>query len=301
MRKENTTQQDHFLDMDGEKLYLKRFCGSDNGPVVFLLHGSVENGKIFYSKSGKGLAPWLAARGYDVFVCDMRGKGRSTPPTGRGASYGLMDAIKREVPAFLNYIDSLRPGAETHWMAHSWGGVILLSFLARYPDRKPDSMVFFGTKRQIKIRSLKKFLSVDIMYTYAAAIVKRLYGYLPARSLKFGSDNESNMLHSETRRWVQGPWVGFDDGYDYAQAIRQLKLPPVLHIAAINDEYLGHPDDVERLIAEVGDHPHKYVLLSRDTGHLHDYDHINMLTHPEASDDHFPLVHSWLQEGRNLV
>ncbi|MGB3180726.1 MAG: alpha/beta fold hydrolase [Cyclobacteriaceae bacterium] len=289
-------QEDHFVSLGEERLFIKRFCGSADGPVVFMLHGSIENGRIFYSKSGKGLAPWLAGKGYDVFVCDMRGKGRSTPPTGRGAAYGLMDAIKEEVPMLLDYVEKVRPGAPMHWMAHSWGGVTLLSFLARWPDRKPRSMTFFGTKRQINIRSFRKFVNVDIMYTYAAALVKRLYGYLPARSLKFGSDNESSKLHSETRRWVQGPWTDFDDGFDYGRAVNRAELPPTLHIAAINDEYLGHPEDVQRLIKEVGEHPHEFIVLSKENGNRHDYDHINMLTHPDALTDHFPTVLRWLKE-----
>jgi len=63
-----------------EKLHLKRFFNDKMGQPVVMLHGSIENGKIFYSSSGKGLAPFLADQGYDVFVPDFRGKGKSTPP-----------------------------------------------------------------------------------------------------------------------------------------------------------------------------------------------------------------------------
>ncbi|MFA0962217.1 alpha/beta fold hydrolase [Roseivirga sp. BDSF3-8] len=287
--------EDHYLTLGTDTLYMRRFKGSPAGPVLFMLHGSIENGRIFYSKSGKGLAPWLAKRGFDVFVCDLRGKGNSTPPTRRGSPYGLMDAIKQEVPALLDYINTQRPLSPVHWVAHSWGGVMLLSLMARFSDIKPASAVFFGTKRQIKIFSWKKFFHVDILYTIGAALVKRWYGYLPARKMKFGSDNESSKLHRETRRWVQGPWVDFDDGFDYTAAIRKVSLPPIMHIAAINDEYLGHPHDVRRLVEEVGPHPHEFMLLSRDNGNRHDYDHINMLTHPDAAHDHFPEVEEWLR------
>ncbi|HIN39000.1 MAG TPA: esterase, partial [Flavobacteriales bacterium] len=43
-----------------EKLHVKRFFTDKKGQPVLMLHGSIENGKIFYSSSGKGLAPYLA-------------------------------------------------------------------------------------------------------------------------------------------------------------------------------------------------------------------------------------------------
>src|SRR5258706_5010461 len=115
-----------------EQLHLKRFCGNENGPIAFLLHGSIENGRIFYSRSGKGLAPFLAKNGYDVFVADLRGRGESTPPIGKQSDYGLTESIAEEIPAFLNEIKRLRGDAPQYWMAPSWGGILMLCFLARH-------------------------------------------------------------------------------------------------------------------------------------------------------------------------
>ncbi len=42
-----------------DELHLKRVYKKGLlGPPVFMLHGSIENGRIFYSDSGKGLAPY---------------------------------------------------------------------------------------------------------------------------------------------------------------------------------------------------------------------------------------------------
>ena len=48
--------------------------------VVLMIHGAVENGRIFYSNSGKGLAPFLCNSDSDVFVIDLPGRGESQPP-----------------------------------------------------------------------------------------------------------------------------------------------------------------------------------------------------------------------------
>lgn len=40
----------------------------------------------------------------------------------------------------------------------------------------------------------------------------------------------------------------------------------------------------------------RFTVLSRKNGNLNDYDHINMLTHPCAVKDQFPLVLEWLRQ-----
>ena len=56
--------------IDGETLHLKRIHSNGQGIPVFMVHGSIENWKIFYTDKGKGFAPFLAQHGFDVFVAD---------------------------------------------------------------------------------------------------------------------------------------------------------------------------------------------------------------------------------------
>ena len=73
-----------WLDLEADRMHIRRF-GDPNHVPVLLLHGSVEDGRVFYSRKGKGLAPYLAINGFEVFVPDFRGHGYSTPrrPTWR--------------------------------------------------------------------------------------------------------------------------------------------------------------------------------------------------------------------------
>ncbi len=79
-----------YIDMPGGyQLHMKRFVlelfrklplQDSSCPCAFLLHGAIENGRIFYSNESdtenlKGLGPYMARRGYDVYVADLRGKG----------------------------------------------------------------------------------------------------------------------------------------------------------------------------------------------------------------------------------
>src|SRR5689334_685054 len=151
--KPSFTEESLFIPLHAQDmLHLKRFCGNPEGPVIFMVHGSVENGRIFYSNNGKGLAPFLAGEGYDVFVADLRGRGLSKPSISRKSRYGLTECILEEIPAFINGIKKIRGNAPLHWIAHSWGGILLLCYYARHKKEvPPSSMIFFGTKRRITV------------------------------------------------------------------------------------------------------------------------------------------------------
>lgn len=280
----------------GESLHLGHWCSAQSGPPVLMIHGAIENGRIFYSPSGKGLAPYLAAQGYDVYVADLRGRGLSTPRISRNSRFGQTEQILVDIPALSDYLVQQCGTVPQHWIAHSWGGVMIMSVLARFPHlcQRLQNLVFFGTKRCIRVQNRDKFRNIDLFWNSNALWLSQLWGYLPARQLKFGSDNESRLSHAESVAWVRpSRWRDPRDGFRYDRALPREKLPPVLYIAAIADTYLGHPTDVQAFMTEV-EAPHShYWLLSRPRN-SHDYGHIDMLTHPNAIEDHFPAVRDWM-------
>lgn len=293
-----TEPASHYVALDdGARIHLKRFCGSPDGDVVLLLHGAIENGRIFYSRSGKGLAPWLAGQGFDVWVMDLGGRGESTPPIRDGHPYSQTGSITHELPAVGGYLKEQRPGAMQHWMAHSWGGVLMAACLARFPALRDEvgSLCFFGSKRRVRVWTWQRLLYVDLVWAWLSPLITRVKGYLPARRLGFGSDDESCLTHAQGVHWVRAThWTDPEDGFDYAEALRTTALPPTLFIAGAGDRALGHPDDVRRFMNEYGRGRKSLLLLSEEAGNRRDYGHIDMLTAPEAVDDYFPRVRDWV-------
>jgi predicted alpha/beta hydrolase len=287
-----------------ECLHVKRIYRENAGEAVLMLHGIMANGRIFYSNSGKGLAHYLAQAGFDVFVADLRGRGQSTPAISRHARHGQSESICQDLPALLASVRAIKGDAPIHWVAHSWGGVLMSSCLLRYPELIPQvkSSVYFASKRSVHVRNWHKFWQVDVLWNVTARVIVRLMGYLPARALRFGSDNESAKSHAQCNRWAQvRPWVDEDDGFDYAAAAATLELPPTLYLAAADDPCLGHCDDVRRFRDESGRHRSRLHVLGLASGYLHDYNHASLLTHPDAVIDHFPLVLQWLQGRHEAV
>ncbi len=296
----HTREESLYIDVgDGERLHLRRIrhATQDDGPPLLMLHGVMGNGRIFYSDSGKGLAPWLAAQGCDCFVLDLRGRGQSTPPISRASRHGQHETICEDLPAAHALVRRLRADRLAHWLAHSWGGVHMHSCLARHPEVAAGvaNAVYFGSKRSVHVKNLNKLLEVDLFWNLAARALVRAVGYLPARRLGLGADNESDRSHLDSKHWAKvAPWVDADDGFDYRAAAQRVTLPPTLYFAAPRDPCRGHVDDVRRFRDESGAHLSRVHLLSRALGHRHDYDHVSLLTHPDAAADHFPLALAWL-------
>lgn len=286
----------------GDTLNLQRFTGSELGPPVLMLHGAIENGRIFYSGSGKGLAPFLARNGFDVYVIDLRGRGRSTPPINRNSRFGQSEAIVEDIPACVEAVRKIRGPIPQHWLAHSWGGVLFSSVLARFPDytKSVSSLVYFGSKRTIRVWNIWRILKVELVWKWLCPLACCIAGYLPARQLRIGSDSETARSYRQSADWVTNDsWIDADDGFDYGATIKTVSLPPIWYIAAANDHALGHPSDVRDFMESAGRQECRYTVLSRQNGNRHDYDHINMLTHPDAVHDHFPLVAEWLRQHKS--
>ena len=290
-------QQESIYISDGEhQLHLRHIWKNSGGVPIFMLHGSIENGLIFYTKKGKGLACFLAEQGFDVYVADLRGRGYSTPKINADSAFGQYEAITRDIPLFLEKIYTLNP-QKLHLVAHSWGGVLLSSFLARYPQwlEKVHSQVCFGTKRVVTAKTFEAFIKLKVLWRYFAPLFAKKRGYLNAKKLGIGSDNETKQSLADSLAWVTpGAWQDTIDGFDYYQAAQQVAWPPTWHLTGIKDHALGHQQDVKLFMNECANSQAKFSLLSKSAGNQLDYDHINILTSPLAVNDHFTTLADWL-------
>ncbi|MBA6391910.1 alpha/beta fold hydrolase [Colwellia sp. BRX10-3] len=291
-------QQESIYIEDGEnQLHLRHIWKNNGGVPIFMLHGLIENGFIFYTEKGKGLACFLAEQGFDVYVGDLRGRGKSHPAINAKSSFGQHEAITRDIPLFLEKIQSLNP-QKMHLIAHSWGGVLITSFLARYPEwlDKVLSKACFGTKRVVSVKTFEAYFKLGFMWRYIAPILARKHGYFDAKKFRYGSDSETQQSLKESIAWViPGQWRDHSDNFDYYGAAQNIVWPPTWHFTGISDYALGHKQDVQLFIDECGNSAADFSVLSKQAGNLVNYDHINILTHPKAVDDHFPKLVTWLK------
>lgn len=289
-------QSSLFFDVNEHQLHLRHIANANNGQPILMIHGSIENGRIFYSDNNKGLACYLAEQGFDVYVLDFRGRGLSTPKIKENPNHGYFDSIMEDIPQAIEYIFN-RTGKKVHVACHSWGGVLFHCSFLRFPaiQAKTVSVVCFGTKRQVTVWNLERLFKLSLFWRIVAPLITKRFGYLDAVKLKVGADAETHDSIRQSNVWLKkSPWLDPVDGFNYDAAAKTVEWPPTWHIAAIKDRVLGHPRDVKLFLSESNPNA-KFTVLSVAAGNLLNYDHINMLTDKRAKKDHFPLICQWFQ------
>ncbi len=192
----------------GDQLHLKRLYRDKNnlGPPVLMVHGKVEDGRIFYSGGSQGLGNYLAERGYDVFVADLRGKGKSWPVIGPRSQFGYHQTVTEDIPALVKGIVKRRGEQQQIWIAHGLGGVFLTAYLARFGQGicPVSRIVHFGTRRSIQINNWEKRIVIDWIWRGLATKLVQFNGYLPARALRLGTMDESARSYEDNLQWING-------------------------------------------------------------------------------------------------
>ena len=272
------------------------------GHPILMIHGMVEDGRIFYHKSGKGLGSYLAQKGFDVYIADLRGIGQSTPKINKDSKHGQTETVEEDIPNLIEFVLKHSKSEKLSMAAHSWGGVYINAALARKPEliSKISSSVYFASKRTVRVKNLERYFKISFIWNRMSQSLAKRKGYLPAIKYKLGSENETQKTHRQCVEWVQNKkWIDSDDGFDYGEALQSITLPPTQYYAAVRDFSMGHRSDVKNFMIESGPHKSQYCLLSKKSGNKKDYDHINLLTAPECVDDHFKGVEHWLRRHLN--
>ena len=163
------------------------------GAPVFMLHSTLQDGTTFYTDDGSGLACYLARQGYDVYVADLRGKGKSWPRVNSRSCFGYHQAITEDIPTLLKKIVIKRGKVPQIWIGHGWGGVLMCSYYARYGDNPCPvaRMVHFGARRRIRTFNPTKKFFFNFLWLKLSGLLVRINGYMPARLLRLGPCDES--------------------------------------------------------------------------------------------------------------
>ncbi len=303
MQTEDIHYVNHLVEVaPGYSCAVHQMYQNPDGIPVIMIHGAIENARIFYSLNGKGFGPFLARNGYNVFAIDLRGKGDSEPKIAKGFKGDMDDCINLDINKIYEYISpKVNPAHSWVGVGHSWGGVLLLSHYARYAEKFPiKKLVFFGTKRKIYFNSFVKIAQIVVGFSFIGSILNQIYGYMPTKDkLNLGTENESFFYFRDLLRWIfSKKWVG-KDGFDYSKEFKQKPMPAILNIIGAADNYLGEKGDCEKTLLQCVDALSMVttMYLSKKNGYATDYGHNNMLSDKRAIKDYFPFVLEWMKNN----
>jgi predicted alpha/beta hydrolase len=90
--------------------------------------------------------------------------------------------------------------------------------------------------------------------------ITRAVGYLPARRLRLGSDDEcSAYVAGIVRPSREGRWRSEDFRHDYTRALANVRAP-VLAISSAGDRFTAHPAAVDQMLRHLGGRADHFVL-----------------------------------------
>ncbi len=273
---------------DGVELALYRSNGGGGGLPLLLLHGTFSNRTFFFGNGERGLGRYLAARGFDVWVGELRGHGRSGD-AGRRHRWHFEDWIRYDAPAFVAAVCQTTGRPRLVWVGHSAGGVIgyALAGLGHATSGAIAGLATAGAPAPVGLGLLQ--------YPMAAAglALTWLLGRFPARLLGIGPEDEHPGIFSQWMRWnLQGRWQG-DDGTDYYGNTRRVNVP-VLALAGGGDWLIAPPDLCSALAEATSGADRTVVTCGRAEGFREDYNHHRLIASTPASEEIWPLIGDWI-------
>ncbi len=118
-------------------------------PAVLLLHGLASNHTVFHFPY-RSLATWLAARGFDCYLPDLRGHGASDWPA---EPWAIDEYLFNDLPVVVDAILARSGQPALHWVGHSLGGLLLLCYGILFPDAPLGSGTTIGTALDYRVGS----------------------------------------------------------------------------------------------------------------------------------------------------
>jgi predicted alpha/beta hydrolase len=297
---------------------------------VLVCHGlAVNRFNMDFNEDGRrsdrvSLARALARAGFDVWLLELRGRGRSPCPP--GADWCVDDEVNEDVPAAIQAVLD-RTGAERlFWVGHSKGSILQYLFQARgHPlAARVAGLVAIGSPGTLRHqRSLRLLVAPGL---FLARRVRRI----PLRAMATLVLPLSTLIHwvgrhldaaveandgPALRRVLAGltsdissgvarqflGWLASEDGalrtldgsFDYEQHFHRMALPMLL-IAGARD-YLAPPASLSHVAERVSSKDVTLRVMSRDAGASRDYGHGDLVVGRHAPDEVFPEVVEWLE------
>ena len=125
-------QEGFFTAEDGANLYYEYFSARDPVASVVFVHGLSEFTKKYYE-----LAHYFLNQGYNVFLYDQRGHGKSHRDTKRPELIHInsFDQLERDLDAYIETIVRQASSLPLYLYAHSMGAAVGMLYLAKHGNK----------------------------------------------------------------------------------------------------------------------------------------------------------------------
>lgn len=312
---------------DRWRLALTRYRGRPGGfaePVV-LCHGLGANRYNMDFGNTYSIARFLHARGFDVWIAELRGTGLSSHPrlfSRHQYGYTFDDFAWRDAPAIVGAVKRATGAPQVFWLGHSMGGMLAYIFLQgplaasirgvvaiSSPGRFGGHPVFALYRRFTKLASVLPAMHLEGLAVFAAPYITLLPRFLLDITI-----NSSNMEPRVIRQALvnlaanvsRGVFTQFGDwmerthlwdaalARDYTEGLKAITTPMLL-LTGGGDQIVP-PDTVQIVYDSIASADKTLRCFSIAEGARADYGHGDMLLGVSAPSEIYPAVADWLEK-----
>lgn len=289
-------------------------------PPVLLVHGLAANRYNLDFTDDVSLARHLCARGFDVWLVELRGRGFSLRPrlfSGLRYDWSFDDYAERDLPCAADVVMRVTGAGRLHLVGFSTGALACYAWLSD-PHRSVEvaSLVSIGGAayfgRLGRILSGRLLRSVRFLrHRWMLRVLAPVSGYWHPSPLQI-IHNPGNLDGAMQRRamvnlisnfsrnellqyshWIQHDvFRALDQHRDYRAELGRITVP-ALFLAGPRDA-LSPPDAVKATCDAVGSRDKQFVICSRAQGLRVNYGHFDLVIGREAPNEVYPLVGNWL-------
>ena len=251
-REKSIEINEHLVDTpSGMTIYTieKKLSNYSPGKAALLIHG-VGIGHICWDLNIKdySLMELLAGEGLDVFAVDLRGYGKSTKPDGLTVT---SETCADDLKAVIDYIKDLRHIERVDIVGHSFGGMVAVCLVGRYPECV-RRVVLMGCPYKVLHPDFQPM--VDEMVKLANTGVSYAPNELVFEEYLYSYEQEAVNMHQKLRDQLYPEWpmgvfldVATLKNSDYIPSI----TAPTLLINGALDEVVD-PDDAMQCLNDLG-------------------------------------------------
>ncbi len=310
---------------DGWDLALHHYPGGRNDvPPAILVSGYACNRYFVDFNDRYSLARFLARRGIDAWVLELRGHGHSEVAVGRRRGWTFDDLVRFDVPAALTHVRTQAGGRRPVWIGHSMGGMIAYAALGLNPSVHEAlaglvtmaSPMGFPAVASPTLRTLgEAFLALPLPQRLPQRGVlvalwsvlrwspgAALTGMNPAntdlhafgRALRLFMSSVPRSKLRQLAQWsLTGEFRSCDGTIDYRANLPRIRTAALI-IAGTLDR-LASPEMVRFAYDRISSAEKRYREFGVRNGDSADYGHIDLIFGRRAPEEVFPVIGDWIE------
>jgi pimeloyl-ACP methyl ester carboxylesterase len=306
-------------------LHRYRSARSDLPPVI-LCAGYACNRYFLDFDERYSLARFLARRGFDTWVLELRGRGYSEPAGGssRNRSWTFDDLVRFDVPAAIAHVRGRCAGRPPVWIGHSMGGMVMYAALGENAALTESVAGFVAMASPVAFPPIASWMAQRLgefllLLPFPARlpqhnILVALWSLVgnSARASQVGM-NPHNLDHAafgralrqficnvprrklqQFVRWsLTGAFRSADGCVDYRANLHRITTPAFI-IAGAADQ-LATPEIVGLAYDRIGSPAKRYREFAAGPGVTADYGHVDLIFGSRAPDEVFPAISTWIE------